>query len=75
MLTLAAGNATSKKSIKASIERKSPASCQGAAWLSDMCCNFCLVKNCKIVKNSAATKAREKNKHRIGILRIIEIFD
>jgi hypothetical protein len=31
-----------------------------AAWLPDMFCNFYLVKNHKIAKNSATTKAREK---------------
>jgi hypothetical protein len=31
-----------------------------AAWFPDMFCNFYLVKNHKIVKNSTITKAREK---------------
>jgi hypothetical protein len=33
---------------------------QVAAWLPDMFCNFYFVKNYKIAKNSATTKAREK---------------
>jgi hypothetical protein len=36
--------------------------------------NFYLVKNQKIANNSATTEAREKNKHIIGILRILENF-
>jgi hypothetical protein len=36
---------------------------QVAAWFPDMFCNFYLVKNHKIAKNSTTTKAREKNKH------------
>jgi hypothetical protein len=43
------------------------------ALVPDMFSNF-LVKNPKIAKNSTTTKAREKNKHRFGILRIVEIF-
>jgi hypothetical protein len=31
-------------------------------------------ENPKIAKNSTTTKAREKSKHRFGILRIVEIF-
>ncbi len=31
-----------------------------AAVFPDMFCNFCLVKNQKIAKNSTTTKAREK---------------
>jgi hypothetical protein len=34
--------------------------CRVAAWFPDMCCNFYLMKNHKIVKTSMATKAREK---------------
>ncbi len=43
-------------------EGKSPSSFshQGAAWFPDMFCNFYLVKNCKIAKNSTTSKAREK---------------
>jgi hypothetical protein len=43
-------------------ERNSAASfCrQVAAWLQDMFCNFYLVKNHKIAKNSTTAKAREK---------------
>jgi hypothetical protein len=33
---------------------------QVAAWLSDMFCNFYLVKNHKIPNNLTTTKAREK---------------
>ncbi len=47
---------------------------QVAACFPDMFCNFYLVKNPKIAKNSTTTKAREKNKHRFGILRILEFF-
>jgi hypothetical protein len=43
-----------------------------AAWLPDMFYNFYLVKNHKIAINSTTTKAREKNKHRFGNLRILE---
>jgi hypothetical protein len=38
---------------------------QVAAWFSDMFSNFYLLKNHKITKNSATTKAREKNKKNI----------
>jgi hypothetical protein len=41
---------------------------------SAMFCNFYLMKYHKIAKNSTTTKAREKNKHRFGILRILENF-
>jgi hypothetical protein len=34
--------------------------CQVAAWFPDMFCNYYLVKNQKIVKNSTTTKTREK---------------
>ena len=47
---------------------------QVAAMFQDMFCNFCLVKNHKIANNPTTTKAREKIKHRFGILRILEIF-
>ena len=33
---------------------------QVAAWVSDMFCNFNLVKSYKIANNSATTEAREK---------------
>jgi hypothetical protein len=58
-------------------EEKSAASfCrQMAAWFPDMFCNFYLVIHHKIVKNSATTKAGEKNKRRFGILIILEFFD
>jgi hypothetical protein len=44
------------------IEGKSAAifCCQVAAWVPGMFCNFYLVKNHKIAKNSTTTKAREK---------------
>jgi hypothetical protein len=45
-----------------------------AAWVSDMFQNFYSAKNSKIAYNSTTTKAREKNKHRFGILRFIEKF-
>jgi hypothetical protein len=49
---------------------------QVAAWFKDMFCNFHLVKNHKIAKNSTTTKAREKNKHRFRIPRIFKrMFD
>jgi hypothetical protein len=44
---------------------------QVAAWFPDMFCNFYLVKNNTTAKNSTATKAREKNKYRFKILRIL----
>ncbi len=47
---------------------------QVAAWFLDKFCNFYLVENCKIAKNSTTTKARDKNKHVYGILRILEVF-
>ncbi len=34
---------------------------------------FYLVKNHKIAKNSRTTKAREKNKHRLGIIRVYSV--
>jgi len=34
---------------------------QGAAWCPDMFCNFNLVTNHKIAKNSTATKPGEKS--------------
>jgi len=43
---------------------------QAAAWIPDRFYNFCMAKNHKIAKNLTTTKAREKNKHRFGILRI-----
>ncbi len=36
--------------------------------------NFKLVKNHKIANDSITTKAKDKNKHRFGILKILEIF-
>jgi hypothetical protein len=47
---------------------------QVAALFPDMFCNFYFVKNHEIAKNSTATKAREKNKHRFVILTISDIF-
>jgi hypothetical protein len=46
---------------------------QVAAWFPDLFCNFYLVKNHQIAKNSTTTKAREE-KHRFGIRRILEHF-
>ncbi len=42
-----------------------------AAWFPDMFYNCYLVKNHKTANNSTTTKARENNKHRFGILRIL----
>jgi hypothetical protein len=55
-------------------ERKSAASfChQVAAWFPDMFCNFYLVKNREIAKNSTATTAREKIS---TYLESLEFFD
>ncbi len=57
-------------------EGKSAASfcLQVAALVPDMFCNFYFAKNQKIANSSATTEAREKNKHRFGILRILEKF-
>ncbi len=57
-------------------EGKSAASfcLQVAAWVSDMFCNFYLLKNHKIADNSIITEARQKNKHRFGILRIFFMY-
>jgi hypothetical protein len=43
---------------------------QAASWISDRFYNFYIVKNHKIAKNLTTTKAREKNKHIFGIIRI-----
>jgi hypothetical protein len=40
-----------------------------------MFCNFCLVKNHKLVSISATAEVREKNKHQIRILGIFEKID
>jgi hypothetical protein len=45
-----------------------------AAWVSVMFCNFYLMKNYKIAKNSTTTKARENIITVLGILRNLEIF-
>jgi hypothetical protein len=47
--------------------------CKVAAWFRYMFCNTGLLKNLKLAKNSATTKAR-KNKHRFGILRIVFMY-
>jgi hypothetical protein len=47
---------------------------QVAAWFPDAFCNFYIVKNHKTAKKSAITKAKEKNKHRFRILRILNTF-
>jgi hypothetical protein len=41
---------------------------QAAARVQDIFSNFYLGKNYKFANNSSTTKAREKNKHRFGIL-------
>jgi hypothetical protein len=47
----------------------------GGSMASRYVFNFYLVKNPKIAKkNSATTKAREKNSHRFGILRTLKFF-
>ncbi len=46
--------------------------CQVAAWVTDIFCEFYLVKNCKIIYNLSTTELR-KNKHRFGIFEIFEI--
>jgi hypothetical protein len=43
---------------------------QVAAWVPDMLSNFYLVKNNKTAHNSATTE----NKHRFGMLKVLEIF-
>jgi hypothetical protein len=48
---------------------------QLAALFPGMSCNFYLVKNHKVSCNSTTTKAREKNKHKFGILRNLQFFD
>jgi len=48
--------------------------CQVAAFVPAMFCNFYLVKYHKFAKNSTTTKFRDKNKHSFGILRILEKF-
>ncbi len=44
-----------------------------AAWVPDMFYNLYLVKSHKIANNVATIEAREQNKHRFGILRVLEI--
>ncbi len=44
---------------------------QVAAWLPDMFCDLYLLKK---VNNSTTTKGREKNQHRVGILKNLEFF-
>jgi hypothetical protein len=50
------------KKLDCFCDGKSAASycCQVAALVPDMFCYFCVVKNHKIVNNSATTEAREK---------------
>ncbi len=45
-------------------------SCQVEAWVTDMFCNFYLVKNHKIAKKTQQLLQLEKNNHIFGILRI-----
>jgi hypothetical protein len=47
---------------------------QVAAWVQVIFYSFNLVKNHKTAKNLTTTNAREKNKNRFGILRILVIF-
>jgi hypothetical protein len=46
-----------------------------AAWVPDMFCNFYLVKNHKIVKNSTTAKAREKISTDLESLELLQFFD
>jgi hypothetical protein len=48
---------------------------QVAAWFPDMFCNFYLVKNNKIAKNSTTTKAREKIITDLESLEFYKFFD
>jgi hypothetical protein len=48
---------------------------QVAARFPGMFCNFYLAKNHKIDRNSTTTIAREKNKRRYGIFKILEFFN
>jgi uncharacterized membrane protein len=45
---------------------------QVAALVPDLLCYFYLVKNYKFAHISTTTCAREKNKHRFGICRVLE---
>jgi hypothetical protein len=45
-----------------------------AAWVPDKFGNFYLVTSHKIANNLATTEAREKNKHRLEILSVLDIF-
>ncbi len=44
------------------------------ARVTNMFCNFYLVKIHKIANNSTTIKAREKNKYRFGILRNFDVY-
>jgi hypothetical protein len=46
-----------------------------AAWFPDMFCNFYLVKNYKISKNSTTTKARKKYCTDLESLEFLKLFD
>jgi hypothetical protein len=46
-----------------------------AAWVSDMFCNFYLVKNPEIADNSTTTKAREKISTDLESLQFWKNFD
>ncbi len=48
---------------------------QVAAWFPDMFCNFYLLKNPKIAKNSTATKARDKISTDLKSLEFYNFFD
>jgi hypothetical protein len=42
-----------------------------AAFVLDTYCNFYLARKDNIANNSTTTEARDKNMHRLGILRIL----
>ncbi len=46
-----------------------------AAWVRDMCCNFCSVKTHKIVNNSTTTTFREKISTDLESLYFQKFFD
>jgi hypothetical protein len=47
---------------------------QVAAWVSEMFCNFYLVKNHKIVQNSTTTKASENISTNLESLGFFDVF-
>ncbi len=63
------------KIIKEEFTKSAASFCrQVAAWVPDIISTFYLTKNHKTAKNSTTTTARVKNKHRFGILIIIDKF-